>query len=61
MPNGKPANTPCIHLTPNYRCGIFYSPERPKVCADFTAQDYVCGQSRDEALILLVQLEQDTR
>ncbi len=60
MPNGKPANTPCIQLTADYQCAIFGQPERPKVCADFTAEAESCGTNRHEALIFLSQLEADT-
>lgn len=60
MPNGKPANTRCVQLDENNLCRIFGQPERPKVCDDFTAQEYVCGESREEALILLTGLEQAT-
>jgi len=38
MPNGKPAGTRCIHLTDEYRCSIFTSPERPRVCGGFKAE-----------------------
>ncbi|MCH8501632.1 MAG: YkgJ family cysteine cluster protein [Aliidiomarina sp.] len=60
MPNGKPANTRCVQLDDNNLCRLFGLPERPKVCVDFTAQAYVCGTHRDEALILLLDLEQAT-
>ena len=38
MPDGKPANTPCIQLDEQQRCKIFTSPLRPKVCAGLQAQ-----------------------
>ncbi|RUO56559.1 YkgJ family cysteine cluster protein [Pseudidiomarina homiensis] len=60
MPAGKPAGIRCIHLTENNLCGIFHHPDRPKVCADFTAERSVCGSTRKDALILLTQLEQET-
>ncbi|RTE86509.1 MULTISPECIES: YkgJ family cysteine cluster protein [Gammaproteobacteria] len=60
MPQGKPANTRCIHLSDDNLCNIFGQPERPKVCDEFSAQSYVCGNSREEALILLTQLEVET-
>ncbi|KPQ03242.1 MAG: Fe-S-cluster domain [Idiomarinaceae bacterium HL-53] len=60
MPNGKPANTRCIHLTEEYLCDIFHHPERPQVCADFSAAPDICGTSRSEALILLERLEIET-
>ncbi|MDF2182907.1 YkgJ family cysteine cluster protein [Neptuniibacter sp. CAU 1671] len=56
----KPAGVPCVHLTEDMRCGIFGKPERPKVCADFPALQEHCGTRREEALILLTQLEADT-
>lgn len=61
MPNGKPAGTPCIHLSDDYRCLIFNSPHRPKVCGDFQAEQTVCGNNRYEALKILSDLERDTK
>jgi hypothetical protein len=60
MPAGKPAGIRCIHLTENNLCGIFNDPDRPQVCADFSAERSVCGHTREEALILLTRLEQET-
>jgi len=57
MPNGKPAGVPCIHLTSDYSCAIFNHPERPKVCADFKAEELICGRNRMEALQTLTKLE----
>lgn len=59
MPDGKPAGVPCIHLSDDYRCLIFGDQDRPAVCDQFKAEPEVCGTSREEALILLVSLEQD--
>ncbi|MBC3379684.1 YkgJ family cysteine cluster protein [Serratia fonticola] len=60
MPNGKPANTRCIHLDLQLRCGIFHSPLRPKVCGSLQASREMCHDRRDEALIYLAKLEADT-
>ena len=57
MPNGKPAGKKCIHLLVDMQCGIFNSPDRPKVCSDFKAELLICGKSRDEALYNLETLE----
>jgi uncharacterized protein len=57
MPKGKKAGERCIHLTNDYICGIFTSPERPTVCASFMAEELVCGQNRKEALKMLTELE----
>ncbi len=57
MPNGKPAGVRCIHLTNDYRCAIFNSPHRPRVCDGFKAEKLVCGNNRLEALTILADLE----
>jgi Fe-S-cluster containining protein len=57
MPNGKPAGVSCIHLTKDYKCGIFNSPERPLACERFQAEELVCGKNRSEALYILSELE----
>ncbi|MFT3739063.1 MAG: YkgJ family cysteine cluster protein [Breznakibacter sp.] len=57
MPNGKPGGVRCIHLTGDFRCAIFHSPDRPKVCGGFKAEPLVCGSSRVEALQILGDLE----
>jgi uncharacterized protein len=49
MPNGKPAGLRCIHLMEDWKCHIFDSPLRPKVCGGFQAEALVCGESRDDA------------
>ncbi|WP_147658327.1 YkgJ family cysteine cluster protein [Escherichia coli] len=57
MPEGKPANTPCIQLDEQQRCKIFTSPLRPKVCAGLQASAEMCGNSRQQAMIWLIDLE----
>jgi uncharacterized protein len=57
MPNGKRAGERCIHLTDDFRCAIFDSSDRPKVCDDFKAEPLVCGEHREEALAILSALE----
>ena len=61
MPDGKPAGTPCIHLTKKYTCGIYDSPDRPPVCDLFKADPAVCGEDREEAIVLLSMLEDGDR
>ena len=61
LPAGKPAGLPCPHLTPDYRCAIFHSPERPKVCADLKPEPEMCGADREDALAYLNHLERETR
>ena len=57
MPNGKPAGTKCIHLMDDYRCGIFASPDRPKVCGQYEAEELFCGNTRNDAIMILAGLE----
>lgn len=57
MPNGKPAGVRCIHLTEDYQCAIFNSPDRPRVCAGFKAEELVCGRNRGEAISILADLQ----
>ncbi|KIH30584.1 hypothetical protein PU13_09965, partial [Escherichia coli] len=54
---GKPANTPCIQLDEQQRCKIFTSPLRPKVCAGLQASAEMCGNSRQQAMTWLIDLE----
>ncbi|EAQ99137.1 YkgJ family cysteine cluster protein [Congregibacter litoralis] len=61
MPEGKPANTPCVNLDMStYSCGIWGSSRYPAVCEQFTAQEDVCGDSRQDALKLIGDMERDT-
>lgn len=57
MPNGKPANTPCVQLDPHQRCKIFGSPLRPKVCAGLQPAAEMCGRTRQQAMEHLIHLE----
>ncbi|MFO7680639.1 MAG: YkgJ family cysteine cluster protein [Chloroflexota bacterium] len=62
MPQGKPAGQVCIHLDlTTRRCAIWGAPHYPAVCRNFTPTPDVCGQSREEAMILLTTLEVETR
>lgn len=60
MPNGKPAGTRCIQLSADNYCLIFGKPERPDVCSRFSACPDVCGNSQEEAISLITELEQYT-
>jgi len=59
MPEGKPGGVQCIHLQQDYSCGIYE--DRPKVCRDFKAEELVCGNSREEALLILSKLEKESQ
>ena len=61
MPHGKPAGVPCINLDSDFRCKIFSSPDRPKVCASLQPSTEMCGSCRNEALEYLCELEKLTQ
>ncbi|MBS1369701.1 MAG: YkgJ family cysteine cluster protein [Lentisphaeria bacterium] len=61
MPEGKPAGVPCVNLDAEFRCRIFSSPERPRVCASLRPGPEMCGSCRGEALAYLARLEELTR
>lgn len=60
MPDGKPAGVRCIQLDENNFCKVFGKPERPDVCLKFGAEHWVCGDSREEALRIIGDLEANT-
>jgi len=57
MPNGKPAGVRCIQLDADNACRLFGQPERPEVCRRLRPEPAMCGDSRDDALRILVELE----
>jgi len=60
MPQGKPAGVRCVQLLPDLRCALFGRPERPAFCVSLRPTPGMCGQSREEALDLLGELEIQT-
>jgi len=61
MPKGKPAGVRCVQLTADNRCALFGHPDRPAVCNRLKANEEMCGQTADHALIYLAELEIATR
>jgi len=57
MPEGKPAGVRCVQLTPDNRCRLFGHPERPAVCVNLLPDKEMCGDSSQEALERLSELE----
>ena len=57
MPDGKPAGVACIQLDELLGCKIFGQPERPAVCAGLQASLEMCGETRQQAMFYLTQLE----
>ena len=60
MPEGKPAGVRCVQLDDNNLCRLFGSKDRPLVCRQFQASEWLCGKDRQQALWLLTDLEQQT-
>jgi hypothetical protein len=60
MPDGKPAGVRCVQLTADNRCKIFGQPERPEVCNRLRPNEEMCGNSAEEALAYLFELERLT-
>ena len=56
-PNGKPGGVRCANLTDDNLCAIFGRPERPAVCDGFKAERLFCGDSNEEAVRILSELE----
>jgi hypothetical protein len=61
LPQGKAAGMPCPQLDETLRCRLFGRPERPACCSGLQPSLEMCGQSREEALAWLTQLELLTR
>lgn len=61
MPQGKPAGVPCIQLDDDLQCRIFGSPLRPACCSGLQPQAEMCGDTREQALVWIGQLEAATQ
>ena len=60
MPQGKPAGVRCVQLTDDHRCRIYGQPDRPAVCLRLRAEPGMCGDTSQEALANLSELERLT-
>lgn len=60
MPNGKRAGVRCIQLDDNNRCMVFGKPERPAFCGSLQPNQEMCGDTREQAIMWLTQLELQT-
>lgn len=56
MPDGKRAGVRCIQLLEDYKCALYGTNSRPKVCTDFIPEPEFCGETREEALKILTSL-----
>jgi len=60
MPNGKPAGLRCPHLTTDNTCRIHHQPGYPAVCRNLRPSPEMCGNSREEAMAYLTEIERLT-
>ncbi|MGR5322627.1 YkgJ family cysteine cluster protein [Vibrio sp. DNB22_17_1] len=60
MPKGKAAGERCIQLNEDNLCKLFGKPGRPKVCHDFKPCPVVCGNTNQDAIKNITELEQLT-
>jgi hypothetical protein len=60
MPQGKPSGARCVQLTPDNRCRLYGRPERPAVCVRLRPDEEMCGQTTEQALAWLYELERAT-
>lgn len=61
MPHGKPAGQRCVHLSDALQCALFGLPERPQACLAFEPSPDVCGDNVQQAMSLLVLLENESK
>lgn len=61
MPAGKPAGLRCVQLDEENRCLLFGHPSRPRVCSTLRPEPEMCGESREEAFLILGRLEEFTQ
>ena len=57
LPEGKPANVRCPHLTAAITCALFGSPDRPAVCGGLQPEPAMCGDSAEMATATIVRWE----
>lgn len=60
LPNGKPADARCIHLTDENVCAIHKQPDFPAVCRNLQPSLEMCGHTLGEAMAYLTELEKQT-
>jgi Fe-S-cluster containining protein len=58
MPSGKPAGVRCVNLTVDNRCAIYDA--RPAVCRRLRPSREMCGESTEDAMKYLTELERLT-
>jgi uncharacterized protein len=57
----KPAGVRCTQLDDDLRCRLFGRPDRPAVCSSLRPSLEMCGQSAEQAIRWLSDLERMTQ
>ena len=60
MLDGKPAGVRCVQLNEKNLCKLFGKSDRPAVCHNFKACSDICGNTNEQALTIITELEQIT-
>ena len=58
MEGGKPAGVRCVNLDENNICRIWNTDEYPPVCRAFTPTAEFCGESDEEAMRNIREIEE---
>lgn len=61
MLEGKPAGVRCTQLTDDNKCKLFGNPERPNICSELHPSEDMCGQTNEEAFMILEAMEKATK
>lgn len=61
MPEGKPAGVRCVQLMEDNKCSIFGQDIRPKVCLGLKPSIDMCGESYENAMNIINELEEQTK
>ena len=62
MPEGKPAGVPCVNLDPaTLDCRLWGGPDYPELCRAFPPHPDSCGDSPEQAMRLIGDLEAASR
>lgn len=63
-PKGKPSGTVCKNMETSFKegqvlftCSLWDTPWFPKICKDFQATSDLCGASRNEAIVNIIEWE----
>lgn len=56
-PEGKPAGVRCKNLNEDNSCSLWGTEQYPKVCNGFQAEPMFCGDSFEQAMKIITEIE----